>query len=289
MVRDITIGQYYPVESVIHRLDPRTKLVYTFLYIISLFLANNRYMFLLSAVFLIVYILISKVPVSYMLKGIKGILLFILASVVINMFFTKGDPFLTLGIVHISWQGFRTAIFTMARILMLVLGSSVLTYTTTPTKLTDGLEKGLRWMNRWKIPVHEISMMIGIALRFIPILVEELNKIMKAQQARGADFEQGSVFRRLKNMVPIFVPMFVSAIRRANDLASAMEARCYQGGEGRTKLHPLNYTAADGIAYLLLLVYMAGMITIRLLYTHNMIEQLENVQVPLSMIHIWIL
>lgn len=284
MIRDITIGQYYPAESVIHRLDPRTKLILTFVYLVSLFLANNRYMFLLAAMVLTAYIIASKVPVRYMLKGIKGILLFIAASVVINMFFTKGDPFISLGIVTITWQGFRTAVFTMLRILMLVMGSSVLTYTTTPTKLTDGLEKGMRGLKKCKIPVHEISMMIGIALRFIPILVEELNKIMKAQQARGADYEHGSIFRRLKNMIPIFVPMFVSAIRRANDLALAMEARCYRGGEGRTKLHPLKYTAADGITYGMMLIYLAAIIAIRIIYTQGLIERLEQMQLPAALI-----
>lgn len=280
MIRDITLGQYYPLNSIIHRLDPRTKLIFTFVYIISLFLANNRYTFLLAAVVMVLYIALSRVPVSYMLKGLKGILVFILASVVINMFFTKGDPWIDIGVLHISWQGFRTAVYTMARVIMLVLGSSVLTYTTTPTKLTDGLERGLRGLSRLKIPVHEISMMIGIALRFIPILVEELNKIMKAQQARGANFDQGSVFKRLKNLIPVFVPMFVSAIRRANDLATAMEARGYQGGEGRTKLHPLRYTAADAVGYLLTFIYMASMIVIRIMITRGMVEQLEQMKPP---------
>ncbi len=265
MIRDITIGQYYPVESVIHRLDPRTKLAISFLYIISLFLANNKYMYLLALAALVVYIGCSKVPLKFMLKGLKGIAIFILFSVVLNMFFTKGDPFLDFAFIHISWQGFRTACYTTVRIIFLVLGAAVITYTTTPTKLTDGLERAFSWLKRFRVPVHEIAMMVSIALRFIPILVEELDKIMKAQQARCADFENGSIWNRLKSLFPVILPMFVSAIRRANDLALAMEARCYRGGDGRTKMKPLKYTVCDRVTYILLLVYLAGMISLRIL------------------------
>ena len=194
MIRDITIGQYYPVESVIHRLDPRTKLAISFLYIISLFLANNKYMYLLALVALAVYIGCSKVPLKFMLKGLKGIAIFILFSVVLNMFFTKGDPFLDFAFIHISWQGFRTACYTTVRIIFLVLGAAVITYTTTPTKLTDGLERAFSWLKRLRVPVHEVAMMVSIALRFIPILVEELDKIMKAQQARCAEVCSRSFF-----------------------------------------------------------------------------------------------
>lgn len=264
MIRDITIGQYYPVESVIHRLDPRTKLAISLLYIVSLFLANNKYMYLLAFLLLIVYIGCSHVPLKFMVKGLKGIAIFILFSVVLNMFFTKGDPFLDWWFIHISWQGFRTACYTTVRIIFLVLGASVITYTTTPTKLTDGLERAFNWLNRFHVPVHEMAMMVSIALRFIPILVEELDKIMKAQQARCADFENGSIWNRLKSLFPVILPMFVSAIRRANDLALAMEARCYRGGDGRTKLKPLHYTVCDWVAYGVLLLYMAGMIALRI-------------------------
>lgn len=267
MIRDITIGQYYPVQSPIHRLDPRTKLAITFFYLISLFLANNKYMYLTAILFLGLYILPSKVPVKYMVKGLKGILVFIMLSVVLNMFFTKGDPFIDWWIIHISWQGFRTACYTMLRIILLVLGASVITYTTTPTKLTDGLERAFHWLKRFKVPVHEVAMMVSIALRFIPILVEELDKIMKAQQARGADFENGSILKRLKSLFPVIIPMFVSAIRRANDLAQAMEARCYRGGDGRSKMKPLKYTGVDVAAYVLLFLYLGGMITMRILMT----------------------
>lgn len=265
MIRDITIGQYYPVESVIHRLDPRTKLAITFIYLISLFLANNKYMYLLAMAVLVIYILLSKVPLKYMIKGLKGILFFILASVVLNMFFTAGEPFIDWKFIHISFQGVRTACYTMVRIIFLVLGASVITYTTTPTKLTDGLEGSFQWLKRFHVPVHEVAMMVCIALRFIPILVEELDKIMKAQQARGADFENGNLLKRLKSLFPVILPMFVSAIRRANDLALAMEARGYQGGDGRTKMKPLKYTTADGIAYVVLFLYLSGMVALRIL------------------------
>lgn len=264
MIRDITIGQYYPAESLIHRLDPRTKLTITFFYLISLFLADNKYMYLLSMVFLVVYIGCSRVPIRYMMKGLKGILFFIFVSVVLNMFFTKGDPWIDIGFIHISWQGVRTACYTMIRIICLVLGASVLTYTTTPTKLTDGLECACRWMKCFRIPVHELAMMVSIALRFIPILTEELDKIMKAQQSRGANFEAGNIFRRLKSLFPVILPMFVSAIRRANELALAMEARCYHGGEGRTKMKPLSYSVADGMAYGIVIVYLLGMVSMRI-------------------------
>lgn len=264
MIRDITIGQYYPVESVIHGLDPRTKLAITFIYLLSLFLANNKYMYLLALAVLVLYILLSKVPLNYMIKGLRGILFFIMVSVVLNMFFTKGDPFIDWWMIHISWQGFRTACYTVLRILFLVLGASVITYTTTPTKLTDGLERGFHWLKRLKVPVHEVAMMVSIALRFIPILIEELDKIMKAQQARCADFENGSLMARLKSLFPVILPMFVSAIRRANELALAMEARCYRGGEGRTKMKPLKYKPADGVAYGVLFLYLFGMIGMRI-------------------------
>lgn len=273
MVRDITIGQYYPVESIIHKLDPRTKLMITFVYLISLFTANNKYMFLLAMLVLGAYILSSRVPIRYMLKGLRGILIFILLSVVLNMFFTKGEPFIDWKFIHISWQGFRTACYTAARIVFLVLGASVITYTTTPTALTDGLEGSFHWLKRFKVPVHEISMMVCIALRFIPILVEELDRIMKAQQARCADFENGNLIKRLKSLFPVILPMFVSAIRRANDLALAMEARCYRGGDGRTKMKPLKYSGADIVAYIVLFAYLAGMVTLRVIFSVGLLER----------------
>lgn len=274
MIRDITIGQYYPVQSLIHRMDPRTKLAITFFYLISLFFANNKYMYLMAIGVLVIYVMLSKVPIRYMVKGLQEILVFILVSVVLNMFFTPGDPWIDWGIVQISWQGVRTACYTMLRIILLVLGASVITYTTTPTKLTDGLEATFYWLTHFKVPVHEVAMMVSIALRFIPILVEELNKIMKAQQARGADFESGSVLQRLKSLFPVILPMFVSAIRRANELATAMEARCYRGGEGRTKMKPLKYTGIDFAAYVALFAYVAGMIGLRIALSESFLQSI---------------
>ena len=260
MIRDITIGQYYPVESVIHRLDPRTKLAISFLYIISLFLANNKYMYLLALAALVVYIGCSKVPLKFMLKGLKGIAIFILFSVVLNMFFTKGDPFLDFAFIHISWQGFRTACYTTVRIIFLVLGAAVITYTTTPTKLTDGLERAFSWLKRFRVTVHEIAMMVSIALRFIPTLMEETDKIMKAQAARGADFESGSLINRAKAMIPILVPLFISAFRRADELATAMECRCYGVSENRTSLHCLKFEKRDLLGALSVVVLTAAVI-----------------------------
>ena len=252
MLRDITLGQYYPVDSFVHRLDPRTKLFGTMVFIISLFLANSWPGYGLAILFLVIAIGLSKVPVKFMLKGLKAVLVLLIISVSFNLFLTDGEVVFKLWIFKITREGIRISLFMGMRLIFLIVGSSVMTLTTTPNALTDGLEKSLGFLKVIKIPVHEISMMMSIALRFIPILIEETDKIMKAQMARGADFESGSIFDRAKAMVPILVPLFVSAFRRAYDLAMAMEARCYQGGEGRTKMKPLHYTKADYLSYLVL-------------------------------------
>lgn len=257
MIRDITIGQYYKTESVIHRLDPRTKLAITFWYLITLFIANNAYAYGLALVMLIIYICLSMVPVMYILKGLKPVVYIILLSVFMNLISTPGEAIFSVWIFRISAAGVKSAIFIGLRLLFLIMGSSIMTYTTTPNQLTDGIEKAFKWMNKLKIPVHEIAMMMSIALRFIPILIEELDKIMKAQIARGAEFNKGSVFKRLKAMGPVIIPLFVSAIRRANELALAMDARCYRGGEGRTKLKPLIYDKRDVFAYVFITTYVA--------------------------------
>lgn len=265
MIRDITLGQYYPVDSVIHKLDPRTKLAITFVFLVSLFLGKSIPLYASATLFLIIYITSSKIPLKHMLKGIRPILIFIIFSIALNLLFGKGDAFFSWGIIRITYSGIRTAVYMLLRIVYLVLGASVLTYTTTPTKLTDGLEKSFGWMHRIHVPVHEISMMICIAMRFIPILVEELDKIMKAQQARCAKFDEGKLTERMKSLFPVILPMFVSAIRRANDLALAMDARCYRGGAGRTKMKPLRYTRIDAMVYGALGFYLIGMITLRIL------------------------
>ena len=255
MLREITLGQYYPVDSVLHRLDPRVKLLGTLLYVISLFLVKGVAGYLVATIFLVSMIILSKVPVSFMLKGLKAIFVLLIITALINMFMTPGIPLVTIWKLTLTREGVKNAVYMIIRLVFLVVGSSIMTLTTTPSSLTFGLEKSLSWMKKIKVPVHEISMMMSIALSFIPILLEETDIIMKAQQARGSDFESGNIFKRVKALIPILVPLFVSAFRRANDLALAMESRCYQGGEGRTKLHPLKYARRDKIAYVILFIY----------------------------------
>jgi len=263
MIRDITIGQYYPVDSKLHRLDPRTKIVCTLLYLISLFLFQNIYGYLLATVFLVSVICISKVPFKFIVKGLKPIIMLLFITVFFNLFLTKtGNVLFEIWIIKVTDDGLRAAFFMLLRLIYLILGSSLMTFTTTPNALTDGIERLLWPLRKVKIPVHEIAMMMSIALRFIPILLEETDKIMKAQIARGADLESGNVIQKAKAMVPILVPLFVSAFRRATDLAMAMEARCYRGGEGRTKMKPLVYRKRDYAAYAVTLIYFAGAIVL---------------------------
>lgn len=266
MLRDITLGQYYPADSVIHKLDPRVKLFGTLIYIISLFVFKGLPAFILAAIFLVVLIKLSKVPFSYMVKGLKTIVLIMLFAAVFNLFLTPGTKLVSFWIFTITYEGLKNAVVMMVRLIFLIIGTSLMTLTTTPNELTDGLEKALSPLKYIKVPVHEIAMMMSITLRFIPILIEETDKIMKAQMARGADFEHGNLIQKAKNMVPLLVPLFVSAFRRANDLAMAMEARCYRGGEGRTKMKPLHYQKRDRMAYLTLLVYLAAVIGLRILW-----------------------
>ena len=266
MLRDITLGQYYPADSVIHKLDPRVKLFGTLIYIISLFVFKGLPAFILAAIFLVVLIKLSKVPFSYMVKGLKTIVLIMLFAAVFNLFLTPGTKLVSFWIFTITYEGLKNAVVMMVRLMFLIIGTSLMTLTTTPNELTDGLEKALSPLKYIKVPVHEIAMMMSIALRFIPILIEETDKIMKAQMARGADFEHGNLIQKAKNMVPLLVPLFVSAFRRANDLSMAMEARCYRGGEGRTKMKPLHYQKRDRMAYLTLLVYLAAVIGLRILW-----------------------
>lgn len=256
MLREVTIGQYYPVDSLLHRLDPRVKLLGTVFFLISLFVVKSWIMYGLAALVLAVLIKLSRVPFRFMTRGLKSIVFLLLLSVSFNLFLTPGETLVQFWILKITREGLHIALMMGARLILLVLGSSLMTLTTTPNQLTDGLEKGLAVLNRIGVPVHEISMMMSIALRFIPILIEETDKIMKAQQARGADFESGNLLQRARAMVPILVPLFISAFRRANDLAMAMEARCYRGGEGRTKMKPLCYAVRDRIAYVLMFAYL---------------------------------
>ena len=256
MIREITLGQYYQADSVIHRLDPRVKLVGTILYIVSLFLFKKAAPYVLAVIFLAAVISLSKVPFSYMVRGLKAIMILLLITAAFNIFLTSGEPLAKVWIFTITREGVINAVFIAIRLVLLIIGSSLMTLTTTPNQLTDAMEKLMHPLTKIKVPVHEISMMMSIALRFIPILLEETDKIMKAQIARGADFESGNLFKRAKAMVPLLVPLFISAFRRANDLAMAMEARCYRGGEGRTKMKPLIYHKRDYIAYGCIAAYM---------------------------------
>ncbi len=261
MIRDITIGQYYPVNSIIHRLDPRVKLLGTLLFIVSLFLFDSFAGYLLVLLFLGGVILSSKVPLGYIVKGLKAVVFLLLFTVAFNVFFTSGDHVIgKWWIFTLTWEGLRQGAFMGIRIILLIIGSSLMTYTTTPKGLTDGLETGLNPLNKIKVPVHEIAMMMSIALRFIPILLEETDKIMKAQSARGADFESGNMMTKAKALLPIFVPLFISAFHRAEDLAMAMEARCYNGGPNRTKMKPLVYKKSDYIGYGIIVCYMGAFI-----------------------------
>ena len=262
MLRDITIGQYYPSESVIHRLDPRVKFAGTFVYIVSLFVFKSFWGFIPAAVWLIMIILITGIPVEFIIKGLRPMLFLLLFMMIFTLLMTPGEVLGEWLIFTVTKEGIYAALFMGLRLTMLVLGSSLMTYTTTPNKLTAGMESVFGFLKIFKVPVHELAMMISIALRFIPILLEETNKIIKAQQARGADFESGGPIKRAKAMVPILIPLFVSSFRRAGELAEAMEARCYHGGEGRTKMKPLKYAKRDLIAYLCLAGLIAGCIFI---------------------------
>ena len=256
MLKDITLGQYYQTESVIHRLDPRVKLVGTICYIISLFLVNKVQGYFVAVLFLAFVIKLSKVPFKFMVKGMKAIVFLLMLTVIFNLFLTPGEVIATFWKLTITKEGIRVAVLMAVRLSFLIIGSSIMTLTTTPNHLTDGMEKLLNPLRKIRVPVHEISMMMSIALRFIPILMEETDKIMKAQIARGADFESGNLIKKAKALIPLLVPLFISAFRRANDLAMAMEARCYRGGEYRTKMKPLIYRKADGVGYLVLILYL---------------------------------
>ena len=260
MLKDITLGQYFPGNSVIHRLDPRTKLILLVVYIVALFMALNWVSYALMAAFLVIVIKISTIPPKSIIRGMKPLVMILVFTGVLNLFFTtgEGEPLLDFWIFTVYAEGLERAVFMVIRILLLISGTFLLTYTTSPISLTDGLESLMNPLKVIKVPVHELSMMMCIALRFIPTLIEETDKIMSAQKARGADFESGNLMDKAKALVPILVPLFISAFRRADELATAMECRCYQGGEGRTKMKLLRYTLWDfrafGIGVLLIVV-----------------------------------
>ena len=268
MLKDITLGQYFPGNSRIHLLDPRTKLIMLIVYIVALFTAVSWISYLLMLVFLLTVIKISTVPFKSIIKGMKPLLVILIFTGVLNLFFTDGEnllpeSWLISQYVRITEEGIVRAIFMLARIMMLVMGTFLLTYTTSPIALTDGLESLLSPLKKIHLPVHELAMMMCIALRFIPTLIEETDKIMSAQKARGADFESGKLVERVKALVPILVPLFISAFRRADELATAMECRCYQGGEGRTKMNLLRYRRWDFESFLIGAVLLAAVFVLR--------------------------
>ena len=264
MLKDITLGQYFPGTTLAHKLDPRTKILLVTLYIVALFCAKGIVTYGILALCLAICVKISKVGLKALVKGLKPVLFIIVFTGILNLFFTPGDYYvLELGFIHVSNVGLHNAIFMVVRIMLLIMGTFLMTYTTSPISLTDGLERLLGGLKKVRVPVHELAMMMSIALRFIPTLIEETDKIMSAQKARGADFESGNLIQKAKAMIPILVPLFISAFRRADELATAMECRCYHGGEGRTKLHVLKYESRDYVALVLGALVLAAVIVLR--------------------------
>lgn len=265
MLKDITLGQFFPGETVVHRLDPRTKLLMVVLFIVTLFTAEGLVGYLLVFLFLCAAVFLSKIPPRTILKGLKPLVVILCLTGLLNLFYTPGKPIVHIWILTITWEGVISALFMIWRILMLITGTFMLTYTTSPIALTDGLEILLNPLKRIKVPVHELAMMMSIALRFIPTLIEETDKIMSAQKARGADFETGSILQRAKALIPILVPLFVSALRRADELAVAMECRCYQGGKGRTRMKRLRFAGRDYITLTAGVLLLAVVIALRVM------------------------
>lgn len=255
MIKDITIGQYVPGDSFVHKLDPRIKIILSFIYIVDLFLVNNFFGYIFILFFTLLAIFVSQVPFRYIYKGLKPIFVLLLFTAAINIFMTGGDTLLFhWWIFRIYKEGLILAAFMILRLVFLITGTSLLTLTTSPIELTDGIEKLLNPLRRIGVPAHELAMMMTIALRFIPTLIDETDKIMKAQMARGADFESGNIIARAKNLIPLLVPLFISSFRRADELAMAMEARCYRGGEGRTRMKQLKLTHRDSVAFAFLML-----------------------------------
>lgn len=264
MLRDITIGQYYSVSSLIHRMDPRFKIIASMLYLVSLFLINQMIAYVVVIAFIGIVVKLSKVPVNFIMKGLKPVLMLIIFAFLINVFLTTGtgEPLVKFGFLKIYSEGLERAFFMAIRLVLLIIGTSLLTLTTSPIELTDGIEYLLSPFKKIGLPAHELAMMMTIALRFIPTLLEETDKIMKAQMARGADFESGNIMNRAKALIPLLVPLFISAFRRADELAMAMEARCYRGGEGRTRLKVLKYSRLDLYGSFVMVIYIASCIAL---------------------------
>lgn len=266
MLKDITIGQYYPVDSPIHRLDPRVKILFTFIFMTSLFIINTFFPYGVIALFLLYTIHRSKIPLKYMLKGIKPLWILLLLTFAINAMLTPGRILWSFHFLKVTEEGLRQGVFMFFRLIFLIVGTSLLTLATSPIELTDGIEKLLNPLKRFKVPAHELAMMMTIALRFIPTLLDETDKIMKAQMARGADFESKNMIKRAKSLIPLLVPLFISAFRRADELAMAMESRCYRGGEGRTRMNEICFDQKDYIACAVIGIYLILIVGLRLLH-----------------------
>ncbi len=266
MFKNLTIGQHYPVESPVHDLDPRLKIIITFIFIVSLFLIEKFAGYLIVIAFLAVAITLSKVPIKFVIRGLRPILMIIIITFVINLLMTPGRVVFSLGFIKITEEGLRQAGFMAIMLTLLIMGTSLLTLTTSPIILTDGIESLLKPFKRFGLPAHELEMMMTIALRFIPTLMEETEKIMKAQKSRGADFESGNIVSRARNLVPLLVPLFISAFRRADELAMAMEARCYRGGENRTRMRQMKIQRVDYVAAFVFIVYFAAIIIFKIIW-----------------------
>ncbi|MCI9510009.1 MAG: energy-coupling factor transporter transmembrane protein EcfT [Angelakisella sp.] len=265
MIKDITIGQYFPGKSPIHRLDPRVKILLTLGYIVMLFVAQNAWSLGLGIVFGLAAYLLSRIPLTMIVKSLKPVVPVILFTAALNMIFVDGETVFQLWVLKITREGIHTAVFMAVRIICLIAGTSLLTYTTSPIALTDGIERLMGPLGRFHFPVHELAMMMTIALRFIPTLIEETDKIMSAQKARGADLETGGLMQRARALIPILIPLFVSSFRRADELALAMECRCYRGGEGRTRMKQLQMGPGDFAASAIVVGCIAGVIALNLL------------------------
>ncbi|MDR2360618.1 MAG: energy-coupling factor transporter transmembrane protein EcfT [Oscillospiraceae bacterium] len=266
MLKNVTLGQYFPGSSIIHRLDPRTKLILTLVYIVVLFLCTGPSGYAICLIALCVCIGISQIKPKLILRGMKPLIIVIVITGLLNIFYTRGETvLLSFWVLTVTAEGIRNAVFMTLRILMLVSGTFLMTYTTSPLALTDAMESLMNPLKKLKMPVHELSMMMSIALRFIPTLIEETDKIMSAQKARGADFESGNLLQKAKALLPLLIPLFISAFRRADELAVAMEARGYHGGEGRTKMKQLRYMSCDAAAFTAGAVFAAAVIITRFL------------------------
>lgn len=260
MVRDVAFGQYFPGDSIIHKLDPRGKIIVFIAFIVVIFCTFNYFSLAITVAFTALFLILSKIPAKFYFKSLKVIIFIVIITSVFNLFYGSGDPIWQWWIIKVTWNGIHRAVFVTVRIICLILASSCLTFTTSPTELTDAIERLMKPLNVIHFPVHEISMMMSLALRFVPTLLEETDKLMQAQKARGADMESGNLFKRVKALIPILVPLFVSAFRRAYDIATAMECRCYRGGTGRTRMKTLKLSARDIVSFVITAIVILGVI-----------------------------